>query len=508
MSLTGGVPGRDRKSQIIFLASYNCQFRNTNFEEQKSMQYVRLVIFALILVLFSDSSAADSGKSIYPDNVEDILYQRDLHGATQAYLWGQSLSTSYAFMDGNLRAADYMDFITYITPLEKRFIITSNLATPYMISTVNLGHSDGLVVLTVPSGPSGGIINDLQMRNISDTGLAGPDRGQGGTYLIVGPGAQVPDDHNADYVIYSKTNKIWIGTRLLSTDPEENNRMRDESRIAAYGKPSTTKVVSIGDTEYRGWARFGIDYWRDLHEMIQDEPMGPEDAMALEFLKRIGIEKGKPFEPNQRQLKIMEEAEKLGYTQSVATSAGRIYDAQLSQSRYYPDKNWSKILNLTSIDTHINPETGVMDLDSRTSYAHEAVSMSKGMTEDVVGVGSKYIAAYKDSDQNWLNGSHTYQLVVNKDVPAEQFWSVIAYRADTRTFVINQDMKPGITSRDALVPNPDGSVTITFSRACKSIDNCIETAKGQDFFVYFRVYAPKEAWFDKSWQLDEIEKLN
>ena len=472
------------------------------------MKLIRPMLFMLLLSLSAVTSADDAGKAVYPEDVDEIIYQRDLHGATQAYLWGQSLATSYAFMDGNLRAADYMDFVTYVTPFEKRFIITSNLATPYMISTVNLSHSDGLVVLTVPEGPTGGIINDLQMRNITDTGLAGPDQGQGGTYLIVGPGAQVPDDHGADYIAHSKTNKIWIGTRLLSTDPEENNRMRDESRIAAYGKPSNTKVVSIGDTEYRGWGRFGIDYWRDLHEMIQDEPMGPEDAMALEFLKRVGIEKGKPFEPTPRQLKIMEEAEALGYQQSVATSAGRIYDAQLSQSRYYPGKNWSKILNLTSIDTHINPETGVMDLDSRTSYSHEAVSMSKGMTEDIVGVGSKYIAAYKDSDQNWLNGSNTYQLVVNKDVPAEQFWSVIAYRADTRTFVINQDMKPGVTSRDDIVANSDGSVTVTFSNSCESIDNCIETVKGQDFFVYFRAYAPKEAWFDKSWQLDEIEKLN
>jgi hypothetical protein len=36
-------------------------------------------------------------------------------------------------------------------------------------------------MLTVPKGPTGGIINDVQMRNISDTGLAGPDKGRGVT---------------------------------------------------------------------------------------------------------------------------------------------------------------------------------------------------------------------------------------------------------------------------------------------------------------------------------------
>jgi hypothetical protein len=154
-----------------------------------------LMISILSFQLASVGSAEASGKAIYPKNVEDILYQRDLHGATQAYLWGQTLATSYAFMDGNLRVADQMDFVTYTTPFEK---------------------------------------------------------------------------------------------------------------------PSKTKFVSVGDAEYRGWGRFGIDYWKDLHEMIQDEPMGPEDAMALEFLKRIGIEKGKPFAPDERQRKIMLEAESMG----------------------------------------------------------------------------------------------------------------------------------------------------------------------------------------------------
>ncbi|MBW2572960.1 MAG: DUF1254 domain-containing protein, partial [Deltaproteobacteria bacterium] len=326
-------------------------------------------------------------------------------------------------------------------------------------------------------------------------------------YLIVGPGVKVPKNHGADYVVHSKTNKIWMGSRLLSTDPAENDRMRKKTKIAAYGKQSETKIVPIGDSEYRGWGRFGIDYWKDLHEMIQDEPMGPEDAMAMEFLKRIGIEKDKPFEPTKRQRKIMLEAEGLGYTQSVATSAGRISDPQLRHSQYYPGKNWTKILNLTSIETHINPKTNVMDLDARTSYSHEAISMSKGMTEDLVGVGSKYLAAYKDSDQNWLNGKNRYQLTLDKDVPAGQFWSIIAYRAKTRTFVINKDMKPGITSRENVVYDKDGSVTITFANDCQTYKNCIETNQGEDFFVYFRSYAPKSEFFDKSWQLNEIEKV-
>jgi hypothetical protein len=86
-----------------------------------------------------------------------------------------------------------------------------------------------------------------------------------------------------------------------------------------------------------------------------------------------------------------------------------------------------------AIATHINPGTNVMGLDARTAYVHEAVSMSKGMTENLIRVGSKYLAAYQDADQNWMNGDHICQLIVNKTVPAEQFWSIIACRAKMRT---------------------------------------------------------------------------
>jgi len=74
-----------------------------------------LIVFNLI------GSVHAKEESVYPKYIDGVLYQRDLHGATQAYLWGQSLATSCAFMDGNLRVADYMDDVTYTTPFEKRF---------------------------------------------------------------------------------------------------------------------------------------------------------------------------------------------------------------------------------------------------------------------------------------------------------------------------------------------------------------------------------------------------
>jgi hypothetical protein len=49
------------------------------------------------------------------------------------------------------------------------------------------------------------------------------------------------------------------------------------------------------------------------------------------------------------------------------------------------------------------------------------------MTVRIVGGGSPYIVAYKDADDNWLQGQNTYKLHLPKDVPANLFWSTTVH---------------------------------------------------------------------------------
>jgi hypothetical protein len=37
--------------------------------------------------------------------------------------------------------------------------------------------------------------------------------------------------------------------------------------------------------------------------------------------------------------------------------------------------------------------------------------------------------------------------------------------------------------------------------------NWVPTVEGRKFFLAFRFYGPKAAMFDKSWQLNDVEKL-
>ena len=132
------------------------------------------------------------------------------------------------------------------------------------------------------------------------------------------------------------------------------------------------------------------------------------------------------------------------------------------------------------------------------------------MLTQTPGVGQRYIAAYKDRDGNWLSGSNTYRLRVPANPPVKQFWSVTAYDENTRQMPITEQGRPDISSRkEDVVKNSDGSVDVYFGPKAPQgkESNWVQTNPGKGWFTYFRFYGPTEAFFDKSWQLNDFEKL-
>jgi hypothetical protein len=93
--------------------------------------------------------------------------------------------------------------------------------------------------------------------------------------------------------------------------------------------------------------------------------------------------------------------------------------------------------------------------------------------------------------------------------PVKQFWSAPHYDHLTRGPVITDAGSSDLSSREPdLVTNADGSVDVYFGPAKpEGATNFIQTNPEQGWFAYFRFYRPTEAYFDKSWQLNDIEEL-
>ena len=129
----------------------------------------------------------------------------------------------------------------------------------------------------------------------------------------------------------------------------------------------------------------------------------------------------------------------------------------------------------------------------------------------VVGKGSTYLGAYGDDDGVWLDGSNSYKLRVEPNAPAAQFWSVTTYDMKTRANIQNgkENRYEINTYTSGLVKNKDGAIDIYFGpEAPKGHEsNWIKTVEDENWFSYFRLYAPTEAYFDRSYKLNNIQTI-
>ena len=78
---------------------------------------------------------------------------------------------------------------------------------------------------------------------VCDLGLSGPDKGKGGKYIIVGPEEDLGKyKDKADYAFQSRTQKLFIGFRVLN--PGETAIKEFLSKVKIYPLGSEAKVPS------------------------------------------------------------------------------------------------------------------------------------------------------------------------------------------------------------------------------------------------------------------------
>jgi hypothetical protein len=431
----------------------------------------------------------------------------DFQRACQAYIWATPAVSFKQWQVAQAKTFDARalgDFVVYKTLKEKRGIVTANLTTPYLINFLTL--ADGAIKVKVPAGPIAGAGLDLWQKPICDVGLTGPDRGQGGTYIILGP----EDDParyegQADYTFQSEFNNIFFGIRLLDLSPAFEEKVKQELNIARVGEGyQPIRFIKDVDQEWSATAPRGLAFWELLSVIFQEEPTREQDKGLAAMLEPLGIRKGAAFNPDERQKKIL--------LQGAAMGEMMLRNLQTNPrfpEPYWPGTQWYKSFDFTV--PQITAEK--IEMDERAVWFYEAVTSSEGMVNPTPGAGQVYMTTKRDANGNLLRADRTYRLTVPKDIPVAQFWSITLYSEDTRRPYDNGGSGEVSISLDSkmehLQRNPDGSVDIYIgANAPQGMgSNFLKTVGSDGWFVYFRLYAPTEPFFDKSFVLTDFEEI-
>jgi hypothetical protein len=435
----------------------------------------------------------------YPtDATIDKLYdERDFQRACQAYLWSLPAVSFASWQRGITQqlGARNGQIVAILSYEARRGILTANATTPYYLGFADLSAGP-LVMVIPPHGVQGGI-SDAWQRTI-------PGTESPGSYLVLAPGQKLPVNVAGYTLRQSPTFNIFLGARLTDADPAQAKEALAQLQMYPYAQrdnPPKADILDVGTKAWSGLPPRGMEYWQRLDEVFQAEPIEARDIFFHAMLRPLGLEKGKPFNPDARQTKILTDAVWVGEAMAKANSA----DRRFADGRYRSDAHWDYALRLDADD----PDAFWNLLDERASWFYEAVGAGAAMAPKRPGPSSAYLSAYKDMTGEWLDCGRSYRLRVPSDPPVKLFWSVTVYDVGTRALILNEQKIADRSSRMDLRKNADGSVDIYCSpKAPAGFEkNWIPTVPGKNWFAYFRFYQPTETYFDRSWPLQDFEQI-
>lgn len=433
---------------------------------------------------------------------EELQFQR----ACQVYLWALPAMNMVAMRDGQAATFGAGNNVLAISKdrlNSKTIISTGNPDVIYGLSFVDL--KDGPLVLDAPPQMQG-LLDDFWHRPLTDIGVAGPDKGKGGKFLMLPPGytGEIPDGY---FVMKSPTYGVFVFLRAFLVDGKTDAGVKqmEQTRIyplAQKDNPPAMKFPNMSATKADYDFKRDLRYFESLAEFINHEPVAPEDMAMRGMAASLGIVKGQPFQPDAKMKALLNKAGDVGFKMAAAVS----YDSHYAHKLIYPDRKWEVVFPGGS---PVFRQDSYLDFDSLIFFFHKAYSTSAAMVLAMPGKGSQYLLGCRDADGDFLVGGQAYRLHVPANVPAANYWSVVMYDADTRSLLDNGEPFPSIASNSNLKSNPDGSADIYFGPTAPKVANAnwIKTIPGRGFFGGFRLYGPTQAYFDKVWKPDDIVKV-
>ena len=163
--------------------------------------------------------------------------------------------------------------------------------------------------------------------------------------------------------------------------------------------------------------RYDASFFTSLDRVVQSEPWLPRDRAMIDMLRSLGIEKGKPFNPDAKTKAALDAAAR----EAQAWLEAR-YDTGLPT--FYAGGRWTvpavpELLAAVQADFN-DPDKYPVDARGFT-YTFAFIGIKR------LGTGQFYLVSLRDKDGNPFDGGKTYRLTVPANPPVEQYWSVTAY---------------------------------------------------------------------------------
>jgi hypothetical protein len=211
------------------------------------------------------------------------------------------------------------------------YFLTPNTETTYGSLFLDL-KANGPMVIEPPKA-SLCVVDDFWFRYVTDMGIAGEDRGEGGRYHFVPPGwdGDAPDGY---FVRHCPTFTNWVVLRALGGVPAmKETRIY---RLADADDPPPTTFANIAEFHFNTVHANDFSFFEEIDELIQEEPAGSLDPERAGQLAGIGIVHGHPFRPSDQRRATLDKAARTG----AAISRALVYSPRDPEATIFEGSSW------------------------------------------------------------------------------------------------------------------------------------------------------------------------
>jgi hypothetical protein len=401
------------------------------------------------------------------------------------------------------------DIITYSATATPRLeAITANSTTPYIAAYTDLRK--GPVVLEVPAaGPDGslyGQVVDAWQFTIADVGPRGLDQGKASKYLFTPPGykGKVP----SGYIHVASPNyRIAFAFRSIPGPGKSlADAFRYAQRLRMYylseaANPPKQRFVDPANQRYPTLPFYDERHFEDMHDIMSVEPVREHDKVMMGMLKSLGIEKGKPFAPDETARRAMRQAaiDAWFYLQ-------QWFDHLPAERMFWPDRHYASLLQADANKAFTFTYDDRIDLIDRAAEYFWCTYMPKVLGD---APATQYMMAMADKDGHLLEAGKLYKVTVPAAMPVKQFWALTVYDRATFSFIYTDSGRTTLSSYDLgkMKKNADGSVTLYVGPTAPGglESNWIPT-RGKRPLPAIRFYGPTDDFNKKVFKMPDFEE--
>jgi hypothetical protein len=444
----------------------------------------------LIAIAFFTGSVMNA-QSASPATVQQI--------AERAYIYAYPLVLLRATM--SIMPPNHLVHVSAFPDASFRLIVRPNADTLYTNAWIDVSKEPMLLHVS----DSAGRFYLLQFMDAWTETFADPGKRTTGTaeawFAIVGPGwhGELPPHVTR---LDAPTNQVWLLGRT------QTNGVSDYDNVHAFqhgmrlvplslfpgqelnaGPVTGTRQPPAGPTPPdRIKAMDPVEFFAAFANAMKINPPHAEDAPMVRDLARMGIVPGQDFD-----------ASKLSPEQLAEIKAGVL--AAMSHLEAFVSTGAAHKTGWNSFQG----ELGRYGTNYNARAITARVAIGANPPEDAV-----YISDSTDANGTPLSGAEKYRMhfAASQLPPVLAFWSVTGYDKDGY-FIANPINRYAIGDRDKLKFNPDGSLDLYIQAQDPGPDrqsNWLPSGAGP-FNLTLRLYWPKPAILNQSWQPPAVERI-